>query len=360
MFKGDKILIGISIILIFSFGIGTLNAADVSTTPNNIQGVIHYNNGTDYCPNLSIHYITIPDYPNFPISNYIPNVPPEFMVDFSSDVRSGNSPLTVHFTDKSMNKPTSWFWNFGDGTNSTLQNPTHTYIITPTNLFGLFWVNLTTSNGTVTLHSMSQPIDVINSKYTPPTFMFYPYTTPLTVSANIKSGFYNTNKIVKLNMSDSGTIYYTLNGKTPTTKSHVYLKPITINSTTTLKYFAVNILGNPSSLHINTYKIDKIKPAVVSSTPRNNDNTVQLTTPITIKFSENIFKSTQYSKIYLKNINTNQIVSINKSVTGNKLTIKMVKSRLSSNKYQLYIPQEAVKDHAGNNNNKKVLNFKTK
>ncbi|MBL1180047.1 MAG: PKD domain-containing protein [Bacteroidetes bacterium] len=31
------------------------------------------------------------------------------------------------FQDVTTPNPTSWFWNFGDGNNSTLQNPTHTY-----------------------------------------------------------------------------------------------------------------------------------------------------------------------------------------------------------------------------------------
>lgn len=34
---------------------------------------------------------------------------------------------TVVFTDQSLNNPNTWFWNFGDGQTSTLQNPTHTY-----------------------------------------------------------------------------------------------------------------------------------------------------------------------------------------------------------------------------------------
>ena len=36
-------------------------------------------------------------------------------------------PNTIQFTDTSTKNPTSWLWDFGDGTTSTLQNPTHTY-----------------------------------------------------------------------------------------------------------------------------------------------------------------------------------------------------------------------------------------
>jgi hypothetical protein len=48
---------------------------------------------------------------------------------------------TVQFTDASTNTPTSWLWNFGDATTSTLQNPTKTYS-TP----GTYTVTLTATN----------------------------------------------------------------------------------------------------------------------------------------------------------------------------------------------------------------------
>lgn len=35
--------------------------------------------------------------------------------------------MTFHFIDQSGGQPTSWYWEFGDGTHSIQQNPTHTY-----------------------------------------------------------------------------------------------------------------------------------------------------------------------------------------------------------------------------------------
>jgi LysM repeat protein len=66
-------------------------------------------------------------------------VPPS--AAFSADTTSGNSPLTVAFTDLSSGDITGWSWNFGDGSPSvTTQNPSHTYSST-----GSYSVTLTVS-----------------------------------------------------------------------------------------------------------------------------------------------------------------------------------------------------------------------
>jgi len=46
---------------------------------------------------------------------------------FTGTPRSGKKSLTVQFTDGSTNSPTYWRWDFGDGTTSTLRNPSHSY-----------------------------------------------------------------------------------------------------------------------------------------------------------------------------------------------------------------------------------------
>ena len=60
---------------------------------------------------------------------------------FSASPTSGKAPLNVKFTDTSTGSPTSWFWSFGDGSKSYLQNPTHKYSKT-----GVYTVSLKIKN----------------------------------------------------------------------------------------------------------------------------------------------------------------------------------------------------------------------
>ncbi|MEA3496221.1 MAG: PKD domain-containing protein, partial [Bacteroidota bacterium] len=48
--------------------------------------------------------------------------------DFSSNVTSGCSPLSVKFTNLSTGNPTSFYWNFGNGQTSVKINPSATYL----------------------------------------------------------------------------------------------------------------------------------------------------------------------------------------------------------------------------------------
>jgi PKD repeat protein len=60
---------------------------------------------------------------------------------FSYSPDSIKTDETVTFTDMSTNNPTSWSWNFGDGSESTDKNPTHAYSAT-----GTYTVSLTVEN----------------------------------------------------------------------------------------------------------------------------------------------------------------------------------------------------------------------
>jgi PKD repeat protein len=65
------------------------------------------------------------------------------IADFSATPRSGAAPLSVQFTDASLNGPTSWAWDFdGDGTiESAAQHPTFSY-----DAAGTYSVTLTAGN----------------------------------------------------------------------------------------------------------------------------------------------------------------------------------------------------------------------
>lgn len=102
-------------------------------------------------------------------------------------------------------------------------------------------------------------------------------------------------------------------------------------------------------------------PAVIKTTPARNATGVSLTSPITIYFSEKIRPGANFAKIYIKNLNTGKTVSLSsKTINGSTLTIKMARSRLSKNTYQVYLPAGSVKDLKGKNlATSYTLKFKT-
>lgn len=63
------------------------------------------------------------------------------VAEFAATPATGASPLPITFTDLSIGVPTSWLWDFGDGTTSTLQHPSHTYTTS-----GFFTVSLDVAN----------------------------------------------------------------------------------------------------------------------------------------------------------------------------------------------------------------------
>ena len=67
-----------------------------------------------------------------------PTSPPVSSFNFSDSI---SCDPTIYFTDLSLNGPSSWYWEFGDGNTSTNQNPVHTYLTS-----GIYSVKLTTIN----------------------------------------------------------------------------------------------------------------------------------------------------------------------------------------------------------------------
>lgn len=63
------------------------------------------------------------------------------VAEFEADKIKAGIGVPFEFTDKSSNEPTTWSWDFGDGSNSTDKNPRHTY-----STEGTFTVTLTAAN----------------------------------------------------------------------------------------------------------------------------------------------------------------------------------------------------------------------
>lgn len=68
--------------------------------------------------------------------------PGQVHVFFNATPRYGTMPLVVSFSsDQSLEIPTSWYWQFGDGATNTTQNPQHTYTVP-----GTYTVSLRATN----------------------------------------------------------------------------------------------------------------------------------------------------------------------------------------------------------------------
>lgn len=78
----------------------------------------------------------------------------------------------------------------------------------------------------------------------------------------VVGNIYNSAKTVTFEAPAGMTIFYTTDGTLPTTASLRYTGPITLNETTTLRYFAVDGLGNSSQAVTAVYTIDTTPPVL--------------------------------------------------------------------------------------------------
>jgi PKD repeat protein len=121
------------------------------------QNPLHlYKNGGNYTVNLTVwndmgsDTISRDDYVHVYYTSPAP------VAQFTSNYTEWNdaeygpplSPFTIQFTDQSQvsGNYTQWYWDFGDGTNSTGQNPVHTFIFDGNYWYGWFPVNLTVTD----------------------------------------------------------------------------------------------------------------------------------------------------------------------------------------------------------------------
>ena len=107
------------------------------------------------------------------------------VASFSSNLTTGNAPLSVAFTNASTGSPTSWKWTFGDGGTSKEINPVHTYTRA-----GKYTVSLTVKNA-VGSSTVTNPNYIVVNFLKPPRAAFSASSSsgkaPLTVTFTDKS-----------------------------------------------------------------------------------------------------------------------------------------------------------------------------
>lgn len=126
------------------------------------------------------------------------SVTEDCLSQFSAQPKEGTN--TLVFNDESMGVPSEWFWDFGDGTTSSLQSPEHTYIRS-----GYYKVCLSTRNASCKsytcneIHVGTGDCKTVFSFYNDPVkkqvlFTDMSYGNPTTYYWNLGDGKYSVEK----------------------------------------------------------------------------------------------------------------------------------------------------------------------
>lgn len=271
----------------------------------------------------------------------------EFVPDSSYFGSSNTNSLQVKLT--TTVSPTAGIYNSTKTVSLNLNGP------------GTIYYTLNGTNPTTTSSKYISPIiitkttilkyilvDLLGKKSSIYTYIYTIDKTSPTAYVAPSGSCYNISKRIYLKMSELGTIYYTLNGTKPSLSSTKYTASFIVTRTTILKFFARDKSGNLSPLYTKKYTIDRTTPRVSSSTPGNMQIGFSRTATLAIKFSENIFKSSYFTSIKLKDIITGSYITIIRYIKGNTLYINPTRTRSSCRWYQVIIPKSAIQDYAGN------------
>ncbi len=193
-------------------------------------------------------------------TDYITVTYAEPVANFTSDVKSGNAPLRVQFTDTSDSSPTTWSWRFGDGGKSSEQNPIHEYTEAGTYAITLIAKNSAGSNTTkikdyITVTAASAPVTAFTADTTSG-------TVPFTVRFSDSSSNTPTSWLWSFGDGSSST------EKNP---AHTYS---TIGSYT-VSLTSANDAGNSSKTAINYIIANAVKTDSTATTRQTPDETQQ-------------------------------------------------------------------------------------
>ncbi len=142
-----------------------------------------------------------------------------------------------------------------------------------------------TSPGTHTLHANVFGGGLSSSMTAEATITVSDVTPPSVPVASPNGGVYASLSVTLSSTDNSGevpSIYYTTDGTPPTKMSSLYVAPLTITSTTTLKAVAYDTAGNSSKVMTELYTIDTTPPVIQSVTYSNNGQATNKDVVVTI------------------------------------------------------------------------------
>ena len=285
--------------------------------------------------------------------------------DFSVDDTNSCSG-TIQFNDISQNGPSSWLWQFGDGTNDTIQNPSHHYTQA-----GYYTVSLRTSN------NFGNDI-VTKTNYIHIDIPFSPSTTDGAICTG-------GSVVLKANASDTINWYSSISSNTILNTGARYTTPNLSQSTS---YWVDNekvgstftggknanntngsILNYEQSLIFNVHKNVILKSVVVYANS-SGSRTIKLQTETgTVLVSKVVSVSPGYNTI---NLNFNLPIANNLKLTGQNLfrnnagvsypyqipgVLDIIKSSASSNsgRYYYYFYDWKVQNPSCKSSRKEVI-----
>lgn len=272
---------------------GVLNITALGDTRTSFADIqmLYHSYSTDPIGTQTFAYGWIGDGGAYPIHNFIATNMTYGMwgtpaIEFSVNTTTPNIYSAVQFTDASTNYPTAWTWNFGDGTTSTLKNPTHSY----TSL-GTFDVTLTayqSLNASITNTSTKTGYITVTSTSGAPVASFTGSPTTVGVSSPVSFADASTGSPTSWSWTFGDSSTSTLQNPTHAYGSiglyTVNLTVANVNGTSTLSRAAyINVTATPPVSNTTTVQDIYLDPSYLLTlhvTDSSNGNVIPNATVI--------------------------------------------------------------------------------